>query len=213
MTKRLSDGNLIEVEICNCYNTTVEAYEYDAKEGETIIILGAHKGGCMLKFAKKVGEKGKIVALEAAPKVFLDLMRNLTVNNYKNVIPLCFAIWDKNGAEQMWSFPDHGAGHTSQSNSLVTNWGSPELEKELVLTITWDTLVSALHLKTIDYCKCNVEGAEIQFLKGMTEVLPKFIAIQAHQGNNSEVIKFLAEKSYQNIRQEKGDWIYANSTS
>lgn len=209
LSKKLPDGNLVEVDIANVYNTKIEAYEYEAKEEEIVVILGAHKGGTMLKWAKQVGEFGKIIAVEAAPENFLDLLRNLTLNNYKNVLPLCFAIWNKDGREKMWysTYEDH----TDQAHSLVIDWSGKD-KKDMVYTITWDTLVSILHLERVDYCKCNVEGAEIQFLEGMNKIFPKFLSIQFHKLNDKDVIELLLKKGYVNIRKAGGDWIYANST-
>ena len=46
--------------------------------------------------------------------------------------------------------------------------------------MTWDTLVDLVNIKSVDYCKVNIEGAEEQLLEGMTKVFPKYMTIEEH---------------------------------
>lgn len=54
-------------------------------EGDAVVDVGAHIGTFTVPFARKVGPRGAVVALEAQRLVFQNLVANVFVNNLLNV--------------------------------------------------------------------------------------------------------------------------------
>ena len=65
---------------------------FQPKRGEIVVDVGAHYGRYTLIAAKRVGPKGKVIAIEADPKNFDMLNKNIKLNELsEHVIPLNYA--------------------------------------------------------------------------------------------------------------------------
>jgi predicted RNA methylase len=65
---------------------------FSPKKGDIVIDVGAHMGRYTIIASKRVGENGKVVAIEAHPGNYEMLKRNIKLNKLTNIIPLNFAV-------------------------------------------------------------------------------------------------------------------------
>jgi FkbM family methyltransferase len=136
--------------------------EYKVNPGDTVFTIGAGVGEEVEYLSERVGEDGRVFAIEADPDIFNKLKNNVSKYKNQNVILLNMAIHDIVGksyivqVEKVW-------GHSNYiSLSKVEN--SVEVE-----TTTMDKFVKDLNIDSIDYIKINIEGSEKQLLNGFKE--------------------------------------------
>jgi len=161
----------------------VQQYRYDSivepKLGDIVFDIGAYVGDTALWFSKAVGPQGKVYAFEPEPFNFEKLKVNLEQNRVTNVIPMQLAVSDKEGEMRV-----AGGG----SSSIMTQAGSGTSVK--VTTI--DEFVQANKLPQVDFIKMDVEGHELNVLKGAAETIKTFepsLALSAyHRGDDLVVL-------------------------
>lgn len=128
--------------------------------------IGANRGDAVVAGLQKGFDK--IVAVEAAPKVFTQLVCNFIYE--PKVIPLKFAVSDVDD-ERIEFFECVEDGLSSLNKDWLTDESLPYAGKEYrtveVTTITIDSLVE-LYGKP-DLIKIDVEGAEWDVFHGITE--------------------------------------------
>ena len=134
------------------------------KEGMTIIDIGANIGYYTLIAAKLIGKrKGKVYAFEPELSNFNLLIKNIKLNNYKNVIPILKAVSDQNGQIKLFLSESNREGHRIYNFKEGRRFIKVE-------TITLDNFFKNKE-KEIDVIKMDIEGAEIAALKGMNNIL------------------------------------------
>jgi FkbM family methyltransferase len=126
--------------------------------------VGANRGDAVVA---GLAQGYRVIALEAAPRVFGELVNNFIYN--PDVVPLKMAVSDKDG-ERLKFYEADEDGLSSLNKDWLTNKrmpyaGKPYRECE-VSTITIDTLCEVYG--DPDLIKIDVEGAEWQVMKGMT---------------------------------------------
>jgi len=124
------------------------------RKGMTVVDIGASLGYYTLLAAKRVGENGLVYAFEPNPYRFEGLLKNIKVNNWKNVKPFQFAVSDFEREIKI-----EGGGSfaiKSTSYSFTVN------------TVSLDSLQT-----DPDIIKIDVEGAELNVLRGMGRILEK----------------------------------------
>src|SRR5215213_11643843 len=94
---------------------------FQPKDGGIVVDLGAHYGRYTLIAAKRVGSKGKVIAIEADPKNFDMLNKNIKLNELsaEHVITLNYAA-SSNKSKVKLSIPEKESGHTIYS-SIITS--------------------------------------------------------------------------------------------
>src|SRR3989339_719198 len=131
---------LIELLINDAYQKNI------LEKGMNIIDVGAHIGGHTIYFAEKTGPSGKVVAVEPGPENYKNLLENIELNGFKNIIPVEAALSDHNGSENLYLSP-WSTGHSLLSESAETNKNSPCIKMQAK---TLDSLLEGLNLKKID---------------------------------------------------------------
>jgi len=213
--KSFMSGNLIiplpikSLEVC--YIALRDSVDFDAfreiciedhynssqiKKGMTIIDVGAHIGTFTLSANKKVGEQGKVIAVEPELNNFSQLTRNLEINKIKNVIPINLALSDFNGKGDF--FISKGSG----CHSIFLREGEDIINKIQIRIKTLDVLLEELKIKRVDLLKIDAEEAELKILKGAEKTLfknpqMKIIIAAYHSPNEAqEVIKYLSKLNF-----------------
>lgn len=182
---------------------------FPIQKGDIIIDLGASNGCVSLEYLKVLGDTGLIVAVEPAKASFEMLRKNM--KKHLNVRFLRTAISNKNGKENLWAFTPHQGNPIYANSTTFQRKGYDHVE--VVDAMTWDSLVDLFQLKKVDFCKVDVEGAEVKLLEGMTKVYPEKIMIECHKSNDlkwwsyPEVKKLLKKKGY-DIVAEVGSFPY-----
>lgn len=180
-------------EICG-YNV----YFYEVlRNGMNVIDIGAHIGVYTVLAAEKVGDTGKVVAIEPEPENYKQLLKNIELNNFRNVTPLNIALFNHEGYENLYLSSLSGSHSLSAKENIVSSIKVP--------LKTLDNLLEKLNLKKVDIIKIDTEGAEIPILKGAEKTLKtnpnaKIIVASYHYPSEvEEVCQFLNERGFKTI--------------
>jgi len=93
--------------------------------GDTVYDIGASVGIHTIFMAKKVGKKGRIVAIEPFNKSFKILKQNIGLNNLNNIVPIHIALSDKVERGSLYEKRRFGIG----TESLIRSEGSDFCQK------------------------------------------------------------------------------------
>ena len=146
---------------------------FQPKSEGIVVDVGAHYGRYTLIAAKRIGPKGKVIAIEADPKNFDMLNKNIKLNELsEHVITLNFAA-TSNKSKVKLSIPEKKSGHTIYSSIIPDR--SPTEKFIEVNANTLDNLLDekGISIEEVNWIKIDVEGAELEVLKGATNVLSK----------------------------------------
>ena len=144
-------------------------------EGDTVVDIGAHMGRYTIPCSKSAGMSGKVVAIEAHPYNFRILQHNLRLNKIKNVSLLNCAVYSNRARLKLY-LPDEDLGYTMH-HSLMTNYLASKYSNEIerkyieVEADTLDNLLKARGINEVNWIKIDVEGAELEVLRGAREIL------------------------------------------
>lgn len=150
------------------------------KESEDEIVycdIGANIGLYSLFAAKRLENKGKVIAFEPHPLIYKRFIENIKLNSLQNIIAINKAVGDNNGAVSLVHSLDSAKTYVSKvyNNSKEKN----------VDLISFDTFLKENKISNIHYLKIDVEGFEFYVLQGMKEFLrntpPKIIQIELYE--------------------------------
>jgi len=169
--------------------------------GETVVDAGANIGGFVVQAAQKVGSTGKIYAIEPDKENLITLRKNLELNNIKNCEIIEVGLWSEK--KTMEFFISHRPGE----HTLINYEGNPHFVKKEVQTLKcekFDDIVKEYNISKVDYFKMDIEGAEIEALKGAKDFLTNnnpFLFIEAaHEVDGQpayhKVIHYLSKFGY-----------------
>jgi len=152
--------------------------------------VGAGTGWETLFFSRGVGISGRVISIEAHPKVFRCLSKMSAKNRLENVTLIHAAVADREGEVRLSDSPEH------EANSIIG-----EVSGIRVPCTTLNHIFQSLELKQVDFLKMNIEGAERLALPGMGAMLQKTknICISCHD--------FLANEGGPNELRTKADVI------
>lgn len=132
---------------------------YEGKDGDIIIDVGAGIGAECILFSEAVGPNGRVLAIEAHPNTFTCLAKTCTYNNLRNVALFNIAI--SNVAKTVYI--EDSEQHISNRIYKNRKAGRP------VDATTIDKLLADLAISRVALLKMNIEGAERDAIVGMTE--------------------------------------------
>jgi FkbM family methyltransferase len=167
-------------------------------DGMTVIDVGAHQGRYAIRFSRKVGESGRVVAVEPDTRNLAVLARNLELNGIHNVQSIQAACWSHR--EPLEFLPA-----TTLDLSRVGKSRGP---KDDLVGLPLDELVADLGLHRVDLLKIDVEGAELEVLEGSKTVLQKFqprLFLEFH-GTLSGSVDWLHGHGYAVQRKRDDPW-------
>jgi FkbM family methyltransferase len=133
--------------------------------GGTFVDVGAHWGYFSLIMAEHVGSSGRVVAIEADPRIHAILERSVALNNLPQVRVVHAAAAARPGVLPLIGFDE-----------LSDNWGtsriaagaSPVRPSHEVPARSIDDLLDEFGVDTVDLIKMDIEGAEALALAGMS---------------------------------------------
>jgi len=157
------------------------------------IDVGAHYGFWTLKMADNCG---LIVALEPAPNNFAILYNSIKSSKVKNVIALPLAA----GETFCRSFIVKREGEYDEMYH-ISNVTIDVRESYPVRVVPLDKLLDFLSIKQVDVIKIDVEGSELDVLRGLKNKLSRrlvnFIVLEVHSSSLlNECIKMLKMFGY-----------------
>jgi len=155
-----------------------DVYEkhYHLKPGDIVFDVGSHIGIFTLKASKLVGTDGIALAFEPEPQNFIFLQRNVALNNATNAQIFNTAVSSGNGILQLCIHPTNTGGHSTQ----YATGGHAQIP---VPSVTLDYLIQEFSIKNVDLLKLDVEGHELEVLRGAGRFLEicRHIAMETHE--------------------------------
>jgi len=148
------------------YFSKVYGRVFKPTKGAIVIDVGAHVGIYSVKLAKKVGKQGLILSIEPNTFNYRLLMENIKFNRLsERVIPLNVAAGSFNGKTKLYLNSDaYSGGHSLLP--ISQQWMQVRIR-------TLDTIMDKLELNHCDIIKIDVEGYELEVLKGAEHTLEK----------------------------------------
>lgn len=161
-------------------------------ENKSIVDIGANIGNHTIYFSKVCKAKN-VYSFEPQKNIFNILKKNVQINNVSHIVKLF----------------NMGLGKSySHADVIVTdknNYGSSRLNKSVEGKIEIDSLDNILidEANNVDMIKIDVEGMELEVLKGATKILKKFNPLIYIEAGTSEefniVSNFLSKYRYKPI--------------
>ena len=137
---------------------------FTPKEGDVVVDVGAAFGFYTILSSKMIGSKGKVIAIEPQPESFQMLNSNIRLNKLSNVKTHSCTIYSKETKLQLYS----------SYSILPERAGENTLDFIEVNSNKLDNLIFQLEkINEVNWIKIDVEGAELEVLKGATNILAK----------------------------------------
>jgi FkbM family methyltransferase len=173
------------------------------QSGMTVLDIGAHHGLYTVLASKRVGSTGKVVAFEPSPRERKQLVRNVRINFCSNVHIEPYALGKDPARDSLYVVE----GGEDGCNSLRPPAVQSETRPVPVEVVTLDSIASKLGLTKVDFVKLDVEGAELDVLKGaggLLRTIPRPVLLvevydirtQPWGYKAREIVEFLDQKGY-----------------
>ena len=141
-----------------------ELFDQFIKEGDIVVEVGSNIGSHTIHLAQLAGNNGIVYAFEPQRLVFQILAGNIALNNIINTFCTQACVSDAPGVALV----------PVLNPEIQQNWGGMSLENsthgEKVPVITLDSL----DLPGCDFLKVDVEGMELNVLKGAKDLIDTF---------------------------------------
>jgi len=150
---------------------------------QTFIDVGAHIGKYSLMMSI-LNKNGKVFSMEPYSDNMMQLRNNLKYYGLENVKPFEVACYSRNTSSKLYLAPMSGAGHSLKNIMKFKNYN-------VVKCIRLDSLIKE---KIIDIIKIDVEGSELDVLKGCENILnkTKYIVFESMEIDGArEIAEFL----------------------
>ncbi len=183
----------------------------NAGPGDTLIDVGANKGGFLYWMINKAGSKGKVIGFEPQKFLHFFLKSFFSTKKYLQVTIESYALSDKEETATM-IIPENGKPSSPGASIHFTLHDSPFARLEKVQTTTLDNYCR-LNNVIPALIKIDVEGHELKVIKGGLKTLrtykPKIIleceALQVGRSNVRETFNELLSLGYNGFFFFKGD--------
>jgi FkbM family methyltransferase len=136
------------------------------RNGQTVFDIGANIGWYSISLSKRF-PNSTIYSFEPLKNTFDNLSRNVQINGSTNIKLHNFGFSNANQTLVFYSSP-----HTSVSNSAMDITGEKEATQVACLVKKLDDFLIDINT-TVDFIKCDVEGAELFVYEGATKTLEK----------------------------------------
>jgi FkbM family methyltransferase len=131
------------------------------QEGDIVVDIGAAFGLYTILASKRVGSKGKVIAIEPQKDAFEMLNRNVALNRLTNVTTLNRVIYSEETKVNLYS------------NYTIIAERAGKYKQEFVETnaSTLDSLLQQNGIRDVNWIKIDVDGAEVEVLDGARNTL------------------------------------------
>ncbi|MBI3898087.1 MAG: FkbM family methyltransferase [Gammaproteobacteria bacterium] len=136
------------------------------KRDDVFIDVGANIGYYSLLASTVIGDRGRVVAIEASPSIFEQLRANISLNSASNIRALHCAAAAVSGTLRLFRAPAFNLGASSTYDDIGFEDEGVVDARPLHELLTPDDIARARVIKI------DVEGAEIGVVKGMLPLLP-----------------------------------------
>lgn len=137
--------------------------------GMVALDIGAHHGFYALLASKKVGPYGQVIAFEPSPRERGKLLWHLRLNLCSNVYVEGFALGNQKGEAEFFLVNGRDTG----CNSLRPPNVAEPVKTLSVPVVMLDDYLQHRGIERVDFIKMDVEGAELEVLKGAPQLLQR----------------------------------------
>jgi FkbM family methyltransferase len=162
------------------------------KPGLVFVDVGAHIGRFSFPIARLLSENGLVIAIEPDPISFKALTMGIRLNGFKNVIGLNIALGEGGGSVLLCR------KFVTATSSIVERESCSDLVKVPMKSL--DSLVKELNIPRVDIVKIDVEGAELQVLRGAILTFKKFkphVFVEVRSYNEKGFEELIKNLSYE----------------
>jgi len=172
--------------------------------GDVFFDVGAYKGWYAMNAAQIVGKNGNVFAFEANKEVARILGSIQKLNGFNNIQVETVAVSDKNGTNKFWT------GNKDMLGSLIKKhiqtYSDTPVNSIEIKTITLDSFNKNKKLKKINMIKIDVEGSDLDVLKGAGNILRKYspyllvevfgLSADINKNRKNEILDYLSGFGY-----------------
>lgn len=145
--------------------------EQNLAPGDVFADIGANIGYDTLLAASRVGPQGAVVSIEASPRTFTLLQRNIAANPFAaNVRAVNAAVSDRPGTLELYEV---NAANIGAATTLASRGGMLMASVE---ALPLERILTPDELSRLRLIKMDVEGAEPPILRHLLEHLPAYPA-------------------------------------
>jgi len=189
---RYYDGQAAFKMVLNVNEFSQNGFYFGFSENQSLQrLLRSRRNGVFIDIGANVGFFSligslyfdQVVAFEPTPHTYQSLQRNVNISGAMNVITYPYAFSDEEGKATLYEFPLNQGGNSlerksadykkSQEYKFIEKRGYEERSYEVGVR-RLDNIVEELKLNRVDFIKFDVEGHELNVLKGSINTLNKF---------------------------------------
>lgn len=163
--------------------------EIDAPDGAVVVEAGAYIGFKAMRYAEAVGAAGRVIAVEINAANCALMQHNLDANGIGNVVAVNAGLWSERCTMTAGS-----GGYQRQSLVKVGRIG--ETASQTVDCLRIADLIEAHGLDRVDFLNVQVNGAELEVLKGCEPYLDRIRRIginSKYVANGEEIAPLVVE--------------------
>jgi FkbM family methyltransferase len=182
--------------------------------GASVIDVGAHIGSFTIPMCEWVGSLGHVFAFEPLPELFECLRCNVIKSGYKNAWLYEKALGDQNGKVPFLRNRENYGACSMVGN--VIGHSEPKFE---TIEVQCERLDQIQYLPRVHFIKIDVEGAELDVLRGAQELITTdrpvlFIETNQYAFQNrrialADLLAQLSELGYSRIEFFPESWVKA----
>ncbi|WP_081336083.1 FkbM family methyltransferase [Burkholderia vietnamiensis] len=135
------------------------------RQGDTVVEVGANIGSHTVMLSQAVGDSGAVFAFEPQRHVFQVLCANLVINHCLNVHANQCAIGDTDGTIDFPAIDPRNQNNFGATSVYSKNTGFERIPLKRL---------DSIDFCRVDFLKADVEGFEINVLRGGLKVIEKY---------------------------------------
>lgn len=161
--------------ICDYFNelelAALNGYmlRHSPRPGDIVVDAGAYRGAFTVLAAKLVGPGGMVIAFEPDRHSLERLKENIELNRLDNVMIVPKGLWS---TDRRITFCEYGEDYSAISpDELRCNVNQRHVANGEVDVVALDHELGRLGVDHVDFIKMDIEGAEIEAMKGARKIL------------------------------------------
>lgn len=169
--------------------TLLKKYKINKRDA-VIFDVGSNFGFLSLVWSKTIATQGKVYSFEPHPDVFHSFEKSIEKNKLNSIISGFRYVVGGSNTEVLLALYDTSSG-------ILKNPNLPVKQEIKTSMITLDSFVDQNDIKRLDLIKIDVDGPELEILKGARNILKKLKPVLIVETNeNSEILDFLLQNNY-----------------